>query len=237
MISVRSLLSVACMGLLAACSSGNSTIYEKMAPLVANQILGGGLFGGDEPAAAVPAREMTRAELNQIPFATIALTIDGNPRAFVVPVADNAGYLVYQDPARRGVVMRGGLITATHGFGYDMDAVAHRRNDPVAEPTPLPEWPATVERSYAFSIRGIKQYEIGVACTYERGVREFVEIVELRFEVVRMVETCRNPQRTFVNTYWVAPESGFIWKSEQWIGPRLSPVTLEIIRPYGGQSS
>ena len=33
---------------------------------------------------------------------------------------------------------------------------------------------------------------------------------ELRFEVVRMVETCTNPERSFVNTYWVAPDSGHV---------------------------
>ena len=227
---LRSLLPLACAAALGACSSGGGTVYERMAPLLQEQFLGGPIFGEEVPAAE--PREMTRAELNEIPYATIALTIGDNPRAFVVPIADNSGYLVYQDPARRGIVMRGGLVTATHGFGHDLDAVQHRRDDPVAVPTPLPEWPSQVARSYEFTVRGLNPYEIGVLCRYERGAREHVDIVELRFEVVRMVETCANARRTFVNTYWANPETGFIWKSEQWVGPNLSPITVEIIRPY-----
>src|SRR5699024_7470900 len=154
--------------------------------------------------------------------------------AFVVPIADNGGYLVYQDREQRGIVMHGGLITATHGFGYNLDAVAHRRDDPVFASTPLAEWPASIARSYDFMLRGQIAYEIAVVCTFERGAREFIEIVELRFEVVRVVETCANPERRFINTYWADPGTGFIWKSVQWVGPRIPAMTVEIVRPYGG---
>lgn len=223
---------IACATALAGCSSDGTTIYEQLGPLVQDQLLGGTLLDGDAAAPAAAQRELTRAELNQIPFATISLRQGDNPRAFVVPVADNGGFLVYQDVERRGIVMEGGLITGTRGFGYDLDAVAHRIDDPVVVPTPLPEWPAGVERSYGFTLRGVTEYDIAVSCTFERGVREFIEIVELRFEVVRVIETCRNPRRTFVNTYWVDPDSGFVWKSEQWVGPRVPPMTVEIVRPY-----
>src|SRR5690606_6126893 len=128
---------------LAGCSSGGNTVYERLGPLVQEQLLGDLVT---EPEPEVQPREMTRADLDQIPYATISLSLGDNPRAFVVPLADNGGYLVYQDTAQRGVVMRGGLITATHGFGYNLDSVAHRRDDPVVRPTPLPQWPATVER-------------------------------------------------------------------------------------------
>lgn len=224
------LLLVASALALAGCSSGGNTVYERLGPMIQQELLGDLVT---EPEPEVQPREMTRAELNQIPYATISLSLGDNPRALVVPIADNGGYLVYQDTAQRGVVMRGGLITATHGFGYNLDSVAHRRDDPVVSPTPLPQWPASVERSYSFTLRGQIDYEIAVACAFERGVREFIEIVELRFEVVRMVETCTSPKRQFVNTYWADPDSGFIWKSVQWVGPRIPAMTVEIVRPYG----
>lgn len=216
-----------CAVALAGCSSRGNTVFEQMAPLLQDQFLG----GGEEVAA--PARQPTRAELNEIPYATISLQVGDLPPTYVVPATNNGGFLVYQDRGRRGIVMEGGLITATHGLGYDLDAVAHSREDPIARPTPVSEWPATVSRSYSFSIRGQQQYDIGVLCAYERGAREFIEIVELRFEVIRVVETCRNPARSFVNTYWANADTGFIWKSQQWVGPRLDPMTVEIVRPYG----
>ena len=228
----RYLVPVLCGIVLAACSSGSNTVYEKLGPLLQQELFGGPILGGEKQPPAEP-HEMTRAELNKIPYATIGLRIGDGQRAFVVPLADNDGSLVYQDPARRGIVMQGGLVTGTHGLGNDLDALAHRADDPVVVPTPVPEWPSEVERSYAYTVRGLRPYEIAVTCTYQRGAREFVDIVELRFEVVRVEETCRNPRRTFTNTYWAAPDSGFIWKSVQWVGPRLSPLTVEIVRPYG----
>lgn len=224
------LLALAFAALLSGCSSGGNTVYERLAPIAREQFLGG-LLEEPEPPPAPP--ELTRAQLDEIPYATISLKLGDNPRAFVVPIADNGGYLVYQDLAQRGIVMRGGLITATHGFAYNLDSVAHRQDDPVVVATPLTQWPATIERSYRFTLRGQIAYDITVACAFQRGVREAIEIVELRFEVVRVTETCANPKRRFVNTYWVDSASGFIWKSEQWVGTRIPSMTVEIVRPYG----
>lgn len=215
---------------LTACSSSGNTVLERMAPVLRQEVLGGRIFGGETPPAA--PHEITRAELNQIPYATISLSSQGSPPAYVVAVAQNGGHVVYEDSARRSIVIDGGLVTATHGLGFDMKGVAHQADDPIAVPMPLPEWPARVNRSYRFSLRSRPDYQIAVACAYQRGVRENIEIAEITFEVVRMVETCADPRRTFVNTYWADPDTGFIWKSEQWLGPRQPPMRIEVIRPY-----
>lgn len=209
---------------LAACSSGRDSVFERVTPILREQVL-----GADEAPAPPPPG---RAALDRIPYATIAIGIEGAPRAFVVPVADNGGYLVYQDPSRRSVVMRGGLITATHGLGHDLGSVTHGRDDPVVAARPVADWPGTLTRVYGFSPRGREAYRVAVVCTLGRGAPERIEIVERGFELVRVTETCRSPRRSFVNTYWADAATGFIWKSEQWIGPRQPPMTIEIVRPY-----
>lgn len=224
--------------LLAGCSSGGNTIFERMAPMVQQQVLGslgfdevagkGGLSGNGTPVP--PA--MSRADLEQIPYATISMKHGDNQAAFIVPIADNGGYLAYQDSVNRGITLHGGLITATHGFGHDLDSVAHRDDDPVFTPTPPQNWPGMLARSYGFNIRGESTFEITVQCTSRRANAEVIEIVERRFQLLRMVETCVNAKRQFTNTYWVDAQSGFIWKSEQWVGPRIPTMTVEIVRPY-----
>lgn len=179
-----------------------------------------------------PAPEPTRAQLDQIPFATIAVSIDGGPRGFVIPLADNGGYLDYADQTRRGIVMYGGLVTGTHGYGYNLSAVRHAIDDPVAEPVPLADWPTVVDRSYQFPRRDQKGYAITLRCHYQPVAREEVVIAEIIFDLTRVEETCANNTRTVTNTYWVEPETGFIWKSEQWIGPNQPQLTIEIVRPY-----
>lgn len=214
-----------------ACSSGGDSTGERLRPILEQTILGGTIFGDDESAPEPPI--FTRAQLNEVPFATIALRDAKGNRSYVVPVADNGGYLNYQDAARRSLIMRGGLITATQGLSYNMSAVRHAVEDPIVTPTPVAEWPETVFRSYQFKLMGgARDFAITTSCIYTLGQRERIEIVELFFNTVRVDETCSNTQRTFTNSYWADPDTGFIWRSVQWIGPRQEPMNVEIIRPY-----
>ncbi len=130
--------------------------------------------------------------------------------------------------------MLGGAVTGTQAFGKDLEGVLHDPRDPVAHPMPLAEWPGRVDRQYQFTVRDTGAYAVTLACVYDRVAAETIEIVEIGFDLVRISETCTNARRQVVNTYWVEADTGSIWKSEQWLGPDLGQVTIEIIRPYGG---
>ena len=220
-----------CASLIAGCTSrGNSTL-ERLVPLAEEAI-----FGPDVPDEAVEAPKITRALLNQVPFATIAISTEdsGDAKSILVPLANNGGHLVYEDTLGGSFVIFGGLVTATHGLAKNLSAVKYGLDDPVAKPTPVSDWPDTVARNYQFARTNAKDYEISVVCVPRVAARERIEIFEILFTVVRIQETCTNPRRTFTNTYWVKEENGFIWKSEQWIGPEPGLVTVEIIRPFAG---
>ncbi|MEM9737199.1 MAG: YjbF family lipoprotein, partial [Pseudomonadota bacterium] len=210
--------------LVAACSSDEQATSTRL-----------GQFALEQLRPSEPAPEpvtVTRAQLNQIPFATISLAIQESPPAFVVPLADNGGYLTYMDQTRRGIVMQGGAVVGTLGFGIDLNGVRSAANDPVAQPTPLSRWPGQVYRSYQYLQRDGPEYTISLTCVFERVARERIEIVEISYDVVRVAETCTNRARQVVNQYWVEEETGFIWRSIQWASPQIPPLTVEIIRPY-----
>ena len=219
-------LALAVAGLLAGCSSTGDNTFRRLAALAKASY-----FAGEEPERPP---ELTRAQLNEIPFATIALRLGDGPRTFLVPQADNGGYLNYLDSGGHGLVMLGGAVTGTQALGQDLEAVRHQPDDPVAHPTPVAGWPGQVWRDYQFAQRSGAEYSITLACVFERLVRETIDIVEIDFEVVRISEVCTNARRQITNTYWVEAETGFIWKSTQWLGPHLEPATIEIIRPYSG---
>ena len=219
-------LALAAAGGLAACSSTGDNTFGRLGALAKASY-----FGPEEPERQP---ELTRAQLDQIPFATIALRIGDGPRTFLVPLADNGGYLNYLDSGGRGLVMLGGAVAGTQALGQDLQAVRHQRDDPVAHPTPMAGWPGQIYRDYQFAQRSGAEYSITLACVFERLVSETIDIVEIDFDVVRISEICTNARRQVVNTYWVEEETGFIWKSTQWIGPNLPPATIEIIRPYSG---
>lgn len=211
---------------LAGCSSGGPTLFQRIGALAQAS-----LAGPEEVPAAAP---LTRAELDEIPYAAIALSKEGGPRAVLVPVSDNGGYLNYRDPAGDAVVMLGGAISGTQSLGYDLKGVLYHRRDPIAHPAPYAEWPARVQRQYQYAVRDLERYSITLDCVFTTAARETIEVVELRYDLIRVSEVCTNARRQVTNTYWVDPASGFIWKSEQWVGPQLGHITVEIIRPYSG---
>ncbi len=221
-----SLAALALSALLAGCSSSGSSDLGRIAELAKQSIL------PSEPLP--PPVELTRAELNQIPYATIALSLDGGPRSYLVPLADNGGYLTYLDANRRGLVMLGGAVTGTRALGQDLRGVRHDPRDPIAFPKPLAGWPAELFRDYQYAVRDGAFYRVTLGCSFQRVAAETVEIAEIDFDLVRVGETCTNAARQVTNTYWVEEDTGFIWKSVQWLGPELGQATVEIIRPYGG---
>jgi len=226
MSAARVIAAVALGAVLAGCSSSGTSDLGMVTTLAKQS-----LFPVEPPA---PPRELTRAELDQIPYATIALSFDGGPRSFIVPLADNGGYLTYQDANRRGLVMLGGAVTGTLALGEDLRAVHHDRRDPIAYSKPLAEWPQQVFRDYQFTVRDGADYRVTLDCVFQKVAAERVEIIEVSFDLVRMSETCTNAARQVTNTYWVEADTGFVWKSEQWLGPQLGQATVEIVRPYGG---
>jgi len=219
-------LALAILAGLAGCSSSADNNFQRIGALARTS------FSSVEKPE--PRPEMTRAELNEIPFATIALTFGEGRRTFMVPLADNGRYLNYLDASNRGLVMFGGAVSATQSLGQDVEAVRHQPNDPVAYPTPITDWPGQVHRDYQFTQRSGAEYSITLSCIFVRLANETIEIVEINFDVVRISEICTNAKRQVTNTYWVEADTGFIWKSRQWLGPHIDQATIEIIRPYSG---
>ena len=210
---------------LGGCAVGGPTVFERIGRVAEEVVLGA--------EKGAPTREPTRAELNRIPYATIAISSEGRARAFLVPLSNNRGYLNYRDAEGNAVVLFGGALSGTESLGNDLQAVRHHPRDPIAHQTPLARWPGRVQREYQYQRRDLDGYSIVLDCVFDRIARERIVIVEVSFDVVRVAETCTNAQRQITNTYWVDEATGFIWRSEQWIGPRLGHATIEIIRAYG----
>jgi len=210
---------------LCACSSDGPTVFQRI-----GSVAGSTLAGPGEPAG----RSLTRAELDRIPAATIAVSSAGGSRAYLVPLSRNGDYLDYRDEAGNSVVLLGGAVSELETRGFDLDAVHFDPLDPIAHPKPFGAWPTDLWREYQFSVRQVETYGISLHCAFEAQGLETIEIAELRYDLLRVHETCANAARRVANTYWLEPDTGFIWKSEQWIGPKIGSVTIEIIRPFSG---
>ncbi|MEM8793726.1 MAG: YjbF family lipoprotein [Pseudomonadota bacterium] len=217
-------LALAALVALTACTEQGENDALRVGRLVLDQGF------GEAPA---PRAAPSRAQLDQIRTALLALRVGDAQPVFIVPIAKNGPYLTYLDPARRGLVMQDGAISGTIAFGHDLKGLKTQKDDPVAHQTPLANWPGLVERVYQFRVRDGEDFIIALTCRFERGPRELIEIYELFFETVQVTETCVNAYREITNTYWVEPGTGFIWRSDQWVSPRQPRMTIEIVRPFG----
>ncbi len=221
----RTILILGSVAVIASCGGRQSNFIE--------QVLRSGLgpvFEGEPEPQTLP----TRAQLDAIGRPILSIQREDSPATgFVIAVnANSDGYVIYQDQARNSVVVRGGLLTGTQGFEYDLSAIKVQGNDPVVHRTPIASWPKTLVRNYQFSLQHAADFQISVSCVLRTVVREQVEIFSKSYDTMRVQEDCNNTTRRFTNLYWVDANSGFIWKSKQWIGPKVSPVIVQNVTPY-----
>jgi len=91
-----------------------------------------------------------------------------------------------------------------------------------------------VWRQYHFTQRHLGPYVISLSCVFEPVGPETIEIVEIDYTLIRVDEICTNARRQITNAYWVDIRTGIVWKSEQWLGPKIGQISVEVIRPYAG---
>ncbi|MFO7855789.1 MAG: YjbF family lipoprotein [Paracoccaceae bacterium] len=182
-----------------------------------------------------PPPQPTRAEIDAIGFATIAARFtDDGPRAFLVAAAATEDYVTYSAADRRNLILHGAAVSSIRGVGSGL--VSHAAGpgpDPLVTRMPLEAWPSRLVRTWRFS-DGLGRETVRAAeCRPRAAEEERVEILERRYDLVRVEERCTTSTGSFVNLHWVEPESGFVWKTRQWIGERTPPVRIEILTPFG----
>lgn len=219
------------LAVLAGCGNSDTpSIYRQAGAALAAEF--GGVLTREE---AAPPADLTRAQLDEIPFATILVGRPGSSvRAALFASASNDGYVTYRNAARQSVTLRGGQVTATHGLIADL---AGYRSDPEADPVVArrrpSQWPAEIVRAYRDRDAAGRLFSRTAVCRPEILGLSRIEIVERSFDLVLIEETCATPFRQFVNRYWVEPSTGFIRRSEQWAG-LSGPLIVEVVRRVGG---
>ena len=218
---------------LAACSSAaeRNRTSQALLDLAAGPLLDAVGLGDD--AAELEGVEFPtppRAAFDAIDAPVISVKRGDLPTVYVKAEARNRDTVTYFDPGRRGLTLRGAAINGTVSFFYDLAALRAQRDDPIVHQTPLADWPERVTRTYQFHNRNQPDSSLTVVCSYGVPASAPIEIVERSYATTRVAETCANGALSFRNVYWLIAETGEIWRSRQWIGPRNEPVTIEIVQ-------
>ncbi len=236
---MRRSLAAAALGLaLAGCSNGQ---FNPIVDAAVQEILPGerapGLPGSTAPADGAPAApaQLTRAQITRADIATIrARLLKDELPTYLFAASNNGGYVTYASGIRQTLTLRGSLITASRGLGWDLLSATSSRPDPLVTAIPPARWPAGVQRTYelhAFAPQGkLDMFQ----CRFEFGPVRDIVILEVRHRGVEVTEVCENATQSFENLHLADVDTGFVWRSIQWLGPQQGLIDLEIVEPYTG---
>ncbi|PJN96442.1 hypothetical protein CNY89_02530 [Amaricoccus sp. HAR-UPW-R2A-40] len=217
---------------LAACSNGQ---FNPIVDAAVNEILPGERAPQGAPETP-PRGPVTRAELTRADVATIRgkLPQDKRPSMFFA-ASDNGGYVTYSSSFRQTLTLRGTQITGSRGFGWDLLSATSSRPDPLVTPIPPGRWPASVTRSYEFHAFAPQGRIETFTCRFEYGQVREIEIMEVRHRGVEIAEICENDTRSFENLHFADVNTGFVWRSLQWLGPQQGVIDIEVVIPFTGR--
>ena len=121
-----------------------------------------------------------------------------------------------------GVVTRGGQLSGTAGFGFDLSSAAL----PAFQPG------GTVTRTH-YRLRGDTEVRPETfTCAQTLAEVEAIVVTGRRFATQKLVELCRSDERDGIeNAYWI-DATGVVRKSRQWASPEIGYLVLEDV--HGG---
>jgi hypothetical protein len=100
--------------------------------------------------------------------------------------------------------------------------------------------PSQVLKSAFTSIRSADlpdehRYSVAISCKTVSMGHATITILGKAMDTVRADEACESSALgwTFRDSYWVDPQSGFVWRSIQHLTPKGETLETEVLRPPG----
>lgn len=152
--------------------------------------------------------------------------------AGVSRIAENAGYSTYMAGDRKTLTFTKGLLTASRGLGGDLFAL--ETSSTLAALKSRQRGPLETIRTHHYLTDDNHDQAVTYMCQLtEKGLQSltrFSRSLRLR----GYDETCVNandPAITYQNSYWIAPRTGLIWYSRQWISPASGYLVFDVMIP------
>lgn len=177
-----------------------------------------------------PELEISREEVNQIPFAMISARIGKMPGAILVLAEIRGGANYWMATNNVSLVTKSGRLIRTIGLERDLYFSNFDGGDPLASaPHKLSH---EIKYSGYMELRSPVPDNFAVECTLVPLEPERIIIAELEFETLHLVESCRTSKGwKFKNHFWVDPFDGFIWQSRQYFLKGYGPMIIKVLKP------
>ena len=184
-----------------------------------------GPSGPPQPEELAPPPDRLPPAAEAQPAEPALLVTIGSRRATATLVQQNGEQRMWRSPSGLVVATDGARVVATAGLPTWLAATRLDGNDPLDDPTALAERPAVFRRSVDLMKPGRSPEDMRFGVSLECRLRA------VRQEEALLIEERCGGGASFTNRYWAVPETGSIWRSEQWVGGDRGPMVIEVLTP------
>lgn len=173
---------------------------------------------------------LTRADIDRIPYASIAIRVGDGPQALLVLGRYDGDKLDWISAEHEVVVTRRGRVVKTYGLPQDLSETVFLTADPVGQPSRAVAAAQSCLRT--LDLEPGHHDGVVVSSRFEKIGDEAVDILGERIPAELWQERGAAAQLAweFVNLYWIDPNSGYVWKSRQSAAPSLPPLEIIVYR-------
>lgn len=172
-----------------------------------------------------------RVKVDQVPYASMALTVADGPQAFIVLAWDEDNTQKWLTADAKMIATRGGRLIKTLGFSDDLLSLESNAPDPLAAPLTIQEgqqWHAQAR----WQDSGFHAADV-TSRFHWAGSQDFTVLgVTRSYRVLEEVVTSVTDGATWHQQYWVDPQSGHIVHSKQILHPHGQKWFLTQLKPY-----
>ena len=178
------------------------------------------LWGGD-------SQKVTLEEASSVPYASMGVRLGGGAETMIILAGDAGGQRLWTSSAKIAITTSDGRIVRTAGFEHNLGGYEPRGETQSEGGVRIVRWQA--------DFPDLNLYSVPITCQDRQAGNETIVLLGADIRTKRIEETCATAggriDWSFRNTYWVDPDSGFIWRSIQHVHPQLDAIESEILRP------
>ncbi|UDJ86486.1 YjbF family lipoprotein [Erwinia amylovora] len=182
------------------------------------------LFGADDI-------RMTNGQINNLPYASMYLRVNGGQQIFVVLGYNENGQQKWITRDKAMLAMEHGRLVKTVGLADNLNEVSNLQRDPLRDALHLSEG-ASWSRIVSWTVNG-KSRAATVTSRFIQGQDEVLQLAgqpvacRVWYEEVALAEN----GASWRNTFWVDASSGQVRQSQQTLGTDALSIEATILKP------
>tara|TARA_Y100001970_G_C14252623_1_gene872956 strand:+ start:5000 stop:5656 length:657 start_codon:yes stop_codon:yes gene_type:complete len=168
---------------------------------------------------------ITKELVKNIPYASSSMKIGKGPSGLIILESINSNNLTWVSADDVYLVTRNGRIIRTAGLNNNLIEF----NGPYRKKSLLNQIEGTKNSYYSYDSPYLTNLEVKAKIKKKGNVK--VELLAGERTLILIEEEIRNDFIGWseVNKFWL-DEEGFVWKSEQYISPKLPKIILEVTK-------